>query len=443
MSKLNLLRTLAPAVALFAALGASTAVSVAEVGTPPVSYADLDCRVDGPRPICEAQPVTYVSAFAGTNYAWSFTTNTAGAFFCGPTNQQSVCVNTTQTGYFRLQLDYVLPSGPKSCAAEVVVNPGLQISALEPQNACVGDDVAFITNVLSGNGPYTYSWTVDTGSGPQPIAGANTNVLTLDDVDLADSGTYCVTVGGQCGPQQSCAALLVEDCGGGGDTHCTLTQGAYGNAGGSFNGLSRPELLDQLLATDLVLGKPGRSLRIQAGNSACVLARMPSNSGAATLPSFGDAVLNSTSCQTSPVALPLKNGRFKNILLGQTLTLALNTRLDGTLSNVGVCESMTTQLMDEGPDGLHGTADDLPDPGPDGIFGTSDDQLTVYIASDVIDELAAQGLPITVGGILELANRALAAQATGAASLSEISGAADAINRGFDECRSLIDCSGN
>jgi len=443
MSQKNLLRSLASAAALLAMLSVSTAVPVAELGNLQGSFFDLDgqdCNITGPSPICEAQAANYASAFAGSNYAWSFTSNTAGAFFCGPTNLQNVCVNTTQAGGFTLRLDYVLPSGPKNCDLPVVVDPALQISALAPVEACIGDDVAFTTSVLAGNGPHTYAWTVDTGAGPQPIVGANTAVLLLDDVDAGDAGTYCVTVTGQCGPQQSCAELTVEKCGGG-ETNCTLTQGAYGTAGGFFNGLSTLELLDQLLATDLVLGKPGRSLTIQAGNSACVMARLPANSGATTLPDFGDAVLDSTTCQTSPIALPLKVGRFKNILLGQTLTLALNTRLDGTLSNVGVCESMTTQLMDAGPDGLHGTADDLPDPGPDGIFGTSDDQLTVYISSDVIDELAAQGLPITVGGILELANRALAAQATGEASLSEISGAADAINRGFDECRSLIDCS--
>jgi hypothetical protein len=58
----------------------------------------------------------------------------------------------------------------------------------------------------------------------------------------------------------------------------------------------------------------------------------------------------------------------------------------------------------------------------------------------VIDALANLGLPITVGGVLELANRALAAEDTGGASLSEVSGAADAINNGFDECRRLLSC---
>src|SRR6185295_6336677 len=46
----------------------------------------------------------------------------------------------------------------------------------------------------------------------------------------------------------------------------------------------------------------------------------------------------------------------------------------------------------------------------------------------------------TVQGLLELANRGLAGQPTGGASLGDINAAVDAINRGFDECRVLVDC---
>lgn len=415
-------------------------VGITQRPAPAPGFTDLDCRVDGPASVCSGQALLYTSAFAGTNYVWSFTSNTAGAAFCGPTNQQSVCVTTTQAGAFRLQLNYTLPSGPKSCAAEVSVAPALSIVDLGPQTACVGEEVMFATAILSGNGPFTYAWTVDYGTGPQPIAGANTDVLILSNLALADAGTYCVTVGGTCGPVQSCATLTVEDCGGGGGGHCSLTQGAYGSAGGFFNGLSTIDLLNQLLSTDLVVGKPGRSVRILAGAGDCVLQRLPANSGAATLPAVGDATLGGPSCQTGPVALPLKNGRFKNVFLGQVVTLSLNTRLDSTLAEVGLCESMTTQTLAAGPDGLLGTEDDVVDPGLDLIPGTADDLLTVSISSSVIDALGSLGLPITVGGLLELANRGLAAQPTGGATLSDLNSAVDAINNAFDECRLLIEC---
>ena len=59
------------------------------------------------------------------------------------------------------------------------------------------------------------------------------------------------------------------------------------------------------------------------------------NSGA-HCPTFGDQTLqNSPSCQVSgPKLLPLKNGKFANVLLGQTITLGLNLRLDPTLANL-------------------------------------------------------------------------------------------------------------
>jgi hypothetical protein len=397
-----------------------------------------DCQISGPSPICEAQAVSYSSLFPGTNYAWSFPNNTAGAFFCGPTNQQSVCVNTTQAGSFTLRLDYVLSSGPKTCTYVVSVDVALTISELTSQNVCAGSEVLFSTSVLTGNGPFTFAWTVDHGAGRQPIVGANTANLLLSAVTPGDAGHYCVSVTGGCGSQQSCADLTVQNCGG--EEFCTLTQGAYGSAGGTFNGLSTIDLLNQLLATNLVVGKPGRSLTIQAGDGACVIARLPGVMTPATLPALGDALLATGTCQTSPVALPLKNGKFKNVLLGQTITLALNSRLDPNLPGLGICETMVTQLMNDGPDGIHGTPDDAPDAGGDGIFGTPDDLLTVHIAANVINALATLGLPITAGGVLELANRALAGQSTAGASLSEVNDAAEAINRGFDECRQLTDC---
>src|SRR5439155_13166226 len=90
-------------------------------------------------------------------------------------------------------------------------------------------------------------------------------------------------------------------------------------------------------------------------------------------------------------------------------------------------------------------------PGPDGLRGTTDDVLAVpgdfqmfIIPSSVLSALTDAGLGInnsTVQGLLELANRALAGQPTAAASLADINAAVDAINRGFDNCRVLVDCA--
>ena len=117
---------------------------------------------------------------------------------------------------------------------------------------------------------------------------------------------------------------------------------------------------------------------------------------------FGDQMLNGcsggTRCQTPGVALPLQgsNGQWQNTLLGQTVTLTLNTRLDPNLAGLilpGSC---------------------------------------VSIKGSVLMALTNCGYSQTVGGLLNLANHALAGQSTCGASLSDINNAIDSINSHFD-----------
>jgi hypothetical protein len=104
---------------------------------------------------------------------------------------------------------------------------------------------------------------------------------------------------------------------------------------------------------------------------------------------------------------------------------------------------MTSIKMLPGPDNCIGTADDVPDLlGPDGDPNTPDNLKTVTIPQNVLDSLGgANEPPLTVGGLLELGNRALAGLSTGSASISEVNEAVDAINNLFDGCRGLVDCS--
>ena len=201
---------------------------------------------------------------------------------------------------------------------------------------------------------------------------------------------------------------------------CSLTQGAYGNVGGkyTYNGVKYTTTrLLQLLTSpasggSLVVGVPGvRSLTITQsavtcldGDNSCHLARLPANTAPASLPSnFGDQTLNACgvtpNCQTNP-ALPLQgNGQWKSTLLGQTVALTLNTRLDPTLPNlvlpscVSIPASVLTALNNSTCNGGYGQ---------------------------------------TVAGLLYLANRALAGQSTCSASLSDITNAIDSINSHFD-----------
>jgi hypothetical protein len=252
-----------------------------------------------------------------------------------------------------------------------------------------------------GNGTPTYQIKIDSGSyftatSPYTFTG------------LAP-GSHTVTVKDANGCTKS-ASITVASC-----PHCTLTQGAYGNAGGKYNyngaKYTTTGLLNLLVpqGNPLLVGVLGtRSLTITNsavtcldGDNRCHLARLPANTAPASLPSgFGDQTLNACgtpglNCQTNP-PIPLQgNGQWQSTLLGQTVTLTLNTRLDPTILN----------LM-------------LPSCLP--------------IRASVLNALNNCGYPQTVAGLLNLANQGLAGQSTCGASLSDISDAIDSINSHFD-----------
>jgi hypothetical protein len=264
-------------------------------------------------------------------------------------------------------------------------------------------------------------------------------VLDTDDTfeipsrTLEDAGDYCVDVSGSCGdPVTKCATLTVMVCD---EVFCTFTQGFWGNSNGKFNGQNKQQLLTEppfdLMATDLTVGVSGeRSLTIPSASWECIIIRLPAGGTPTTLPDFGDQTMGAAPGCSVP-GLPLKNGKFQNVLLGQTITLSLNLRFDPDLADLELCNLMTTLEIDPGPDGLVHTDDDSPIPGTEKV---------VFISPVVMDALDNLGLDQTVGGLLELANRALAGLSTGGASISAINGAVDAINVGFDECRLLTSC---
>ena len=299
-----------------------------------------------------------------------------------------------------------------------------------------------LTAIVSGGvTPYTFSWNLagdghlTGGQGTQTITfniGLGPVALALTVSDAAGGTAQCsATV--RCTPQPPAAGL------------CTLSQGFYGNSGSAFNGTRSLALMQGLLpAGDLVIGKPGRSVTLALPAAACIIQRLPATGRPRALPSsLGDSTISQSTCQSSPVALPLdSSGRLSNTLLGQTIVLSLNTRLSAGLGSVQICNIMTMQASHPGPDGLFGTNDDVRNPGPDGALGTLDDPMvTLNIPYSVTTALSALGLTNTVNGLLELANRGLAGETTGGASLDDLNAAVNAVNTGFGGCRFLLNCS--
>jgi len=316
---------------------------------------------------------------------------------------------------------------------------------------CSGDPHTFCTTP-SGTGPFNFFWKKNGVF----IPGATNNCLTVNaPIFPAPADLYCVIVDGACNDVQSCGTLGGLNCLGGG--YSTLTQGTYGEPTGNYNGRSSPDLVEDLLQGDLTIGVPGVvSLTFMPGghDSVCVTNLLPQSGQSDPLPQFGDETLE-PDCQTLPIPLPILNGKFENILLGQVVTLSLNVKLSqgmtsGTgcttlptdLEHQGVCQTMVSRKLLPGADGCMGTADDVPDLlGPDGNPATPDNLLTITFPDAVIVSLNELGLTQTVTGVLALGNLALAGEPTWTATLEEISMAVDSVNLIFEEGRETADCS--
>jgi hypothetical protein len=191
--------------------------------------------------------------------------------------------------------------------------------------------------------------------------------------------------------------------------------------------LSRIQTLLSAPYGDLVIGKPGTnpapcSARCKKPAAQAIVTRLPAGSTARKFPNeLGNAVISASTLNTNP-ALPLRDdGTFKNVLLGQTIALALNLRNDlenedGTLGYVALAPSMVTQK-------------------PDGT------QTTWTIPQAVLDAMLENNLSVTINDLLELANRALAGRNVAPATLAQINTAVSRVNSMFAGSRLLLDCN--
>jgi len=207
-----------------------------------------------------------------------------------------------------------------SCSFTVAVNANTAVVPLSNLTRCRGDAASY-TAVTPGTAALSYRWTLD----DSPI-GSDSPLLVVATSGLTDGNhTVQMICTGACGAATNRAALTVQTCARGGP--CSFTQGFYGNANGKFNGTRSLTLISNLLSTaPLVVGKTGvRSLTIPQSAVPLLQTRMPAGGTPATLPNSGDQNLLTA-------VLPLyKATKFAGILLGQTITLSLNVRLDPSL----------------------------------------------------------------------------------------------------------------
>ena len=150
--------------------------------------------------------------------------------------------------------------------------------------------------------------------------------------------------------------------------------------------------------------------------------------------------LDATCNQLDVLPLQHDGDRFRNILLGQTIALALNVQIDATACRLelGTFELRTNLCRYEStPNGTN-----CPVQGK--LIGPVDLASPGLLAAldAAVPQIGVDGHH-TVADVLELANRALGGQtgiAIGNLSLSAIAGAAGAINEAFDECAIIATC---
>ncbi|PLX28536.1 MAG: hypothetical protein C0600_09620, partial [Ignavibacteria bacterium] len=215
----------------------------------------------------------------------------------------------------------------------------------------------------------------------------------------------------------------------------SLTQGFYGNIGGVYcgNGMTAPQLLPYLIpiANDLVVGDPPNtgSLTITNATAVCILGYLPGG-GTASVLTHNYQFNNPPRCNITPNTMPLgAGGRFRNILLSQTITLALNMRLDLTIGGgVKLPPPTLPYMWTYASDYVNGVCLD----GNDVETGLPQ---PFYIPPAVMTAIGSNGSNKDLNDLLAFANAALGGASTSPATLTEVSTALDAYNKGFDNAR--------
>jgi hypothetical protein len=234
------------------------------------------------------------------------------------------------------------------------------------------------------------------------------------------------------------------------DGLCTYTQGAYGTAGGTmcngtYGGISTDSLIYYSITNwggTLTMGRNTRTVYMDntMANRACIMAKLPGGGPSKELP-----VANLNICN-----LPsnmLQNGKIKNTLLAQNITLGLNLGITNP-SELGDFVLQGGILATAAP--LGGCGSNIPTPRSCYYDTVPPYRIIVvneYQYFEIDPDVVAAIVPIngqkTVRGLFELANDALANtdlvnNKENGVLLSKIATAVERINRAFDECRIFI-----
>ena len=257
------------------------------------------------------------------------------------------------------------------------------------------------------------------------VAGVGTHILTYHYTDIFG----CSSV--------KEVSIQVNPCAG--INACTLTQGYYG----STNGASCDEdslyrnavsIIKKLLTSGpIIIGSGGRTLTINVNDSARLNAILPGGGTPYSFTHTGNITLQSTQFS----AYKTSKGKINNILLSQTISLALNIRIKPDLTSFELQNGYLHTQRLRTCSSVRGAVS---------LVSCEEDPLAIrawYMIPSVVNYLRATSAG-TVFELLNLANAVLGRTklpgqvGPGGAvvpSLGDIVAQIDVINNAFDKCR--------
>jgi hypothetical protein len=225
-------------------------------------------------------------------------------------------------------------------------------------------------------------------------------VVAGEDVCLTGESDEPVT-------DSDCCSLL-------GDTFCSFTQGFWGNANGTAcdPALTTAQLLDALIPPSVIVGWGANTIEFETPQD--VLDGLPAGGKAKAL-NTGIVTYSNL-----PNNMLFKDGRVKNVLVGQVVALTLNLRMSPGCLPEGGSGDLAVLVL---PDVFCVVPYDDPEACP-----------KQYIIPELL-------VGKTVAEVLELANKALGGEELPEdITIGMLYEAASAVNEAFDECAMIVSC---
>ncbi len=293
---------------------------------------------------------------------------------------------------------------------EVILRDPVTCEIEAPATAPMAGTTGNTLTVTFSGAVSSINWTLDAtalANGYSITDGANTPTVTY----TAGTGpaTFTVTSEDAFGCTTTCS-VPVESTNMG--LYCTLTQGFYGNANGTYcDETPGMTLVSNLISQGpIVIGAAGNTFTINQGDAACIVAKLPGGGTPAVLS-------GAVNCDNTPSGMVNGQGRLNNILLAQTITLRLNMRLTPSLPGF------------QFPNGVFYTWESTGcDPNTSTPSGSAQQHT---IPASVLALLPANP---TVQDISNLADKALGNQLNNV-NLGDINTVVSMINEVFDECK--------